>query len=261
MGGESGFRGVRDGHCGGEGAACGAPCAAQEGELGGGFERAEGVDERGQGRCGVGGEEGGDGGGGGGGETGEECGGGRGRRGCRCRFLSGRRGGGRRWGREDVGPVCWGWLVRSLRRLREAEGGERRRREEGRGWNLIGIEDVDSGLCARASAFPFLRFRVLGPHVEVEDVVVWSRGFADYGESFGLIETCCCSVYLQGGSGSRVWTCEVEEVRVLMEVVKHISASIFHLCRSKNGDGPLRQPRRQFRAAPCIFEGSDARSD
>ena len=46
-----------------------------------------------------------------------------------------------------------------------------------------------------------------------------------------------------------------------MEVVKHIFASIFHICRSQNGDGPLRQPRCQFRAAPCILKGSDARSD
>lgn len=127
--------------------------------------------------------------------------------------------------------------------------------------NLIGIEDVDSGLCAGASAFPFLHLRVFGPHVEVEDVIVWSRRFADYGESFGLVETCCCSVYVKGGSGSSVWTCKVEEVRVLMEVVKHIFASIFHFCRSKNGDGPLRQPCCQFRTAPRILKGSDARSD
>ena len=45
VGAESGFGGVRDGHCGCEGPACGAACAAQEGELGGGFEGAEGVEE------------------------------------------------------------------------------------------------------------------------------------------------------------------------------------------------------------------------
>ena len=68
---------------------------------------------------------------------------------------------------------------------------------EGGVTNLIRIEDVDSRLCAGASAFPFLRFRVFGPHVEVKDVIVWSRGFADYGESFGLIETCCCLIYIR----------------------------------------------------------------
>lgn len=96
---------------------------------------------------------------------------------------------GRRVGREDVGPVCWGSLVRDL----SSSGPEK---YKGEVTNLIGIKDIDSGLCAGASAFPFFGFWVFGPNVEVEDVVVWSRGFADYGESFGLIETCCCSVHI-----------------------------------------------------------------